>query len=253
MRDDSEWLTLGQAARFLGVAQSTIRKWSDQGRVPAFYTPGGHRRYRRADLETFLERSGPGGQAKSGPLVLLVDDDENVRELVRINLEFEGYTVREAADADRRARSDRRGEARPCPPRRDDAARRRLGDAAPHAGALRRRLDPGRDVQRQGRRAGGRSRQRAAARRHSSASRSTCSSSSSRRSSSRRSEPPSRALDRRASLRAARRRLRLALADRSLGRRVARACVRARAPPPQPTAFVLVLLADAAAYGLRTR
>jgi len=99
MRDDSEWLTLGQAARFLGVAQSTIRKWSDQGRVPAFYTPGGHRRYRRTDLETFLERSGPGGQPKGGPLVLLVDDDERVRELVRINLEFEGYSVREAADA----------------------------------------------------------------------------------------------------------------------------------------------------------
>jgi excisionase family DNA binding protein len=100
MRDDSEWLTLGQAARFLGVAQSTIRKWSDQGRVPAFYTPGGHRRYRRADLETFLERSGPGGQPKGGPLVLLVDDDASVRELVRVNLEFEGYTVREAADAE---------------------------------------------------------------------------------------------------------------------------------------------------------
>ena len=41
---DPEWLTLGQAAKYLGVAQSTIRKWSDQGRVPAFYTPGGHRR-----------------------------------------------------------------------------------------------------------------------------------------------------------------------------------------------------------------
>ena len=99
-RDDTEWLTLGQAARFLGVAQSTIRKWSDQGRVPTFYTPGGHRRYRRSDLETFLERSGPGGQSRSGPLVLLVDDDAKVRELVRINLEFEGYDVREAAGAD---------------------------------------------------------------------------------------------------------------------------------------------------------
>jgi excisionase family DNA binding protein len=99
-RDDSEWLTLGQAARFLGVAQSTIRKWSDQGRVPAFYTPGGHRRYRRSDLEAFLDRSGPGGRSKSGPLVLLVDDDEKVRELVRVNLEFEGYTVREAGSAD---------------------------------------------------------------------------------------------------------------------------------------------------------
>ena len=99
-RDDSEWLTLGQAARFLGVAQSTIRKWSDNGRVPAFYTPGGHRRYRRSDLETFLERSGPGGKPKSGPLVLLVDDDEKVRELVRVNLEFEGYKVREAGSAE---------------------------------------------------------------------------------------------------------------------------------------------------------
>jgi excisionase family DNA binding protein len=97
---EGEWLTLGQAARFLGVAQSTIRKWSDQGRVPAFYTPGGHRRYRRADLEAFLERSGPGGQSKSGPLVLLVDDDARVRELVRVNLEFEGYRVREAAGAE---------------------------------------------------------------------------------------------------------------------------------------------------------
>jgi len=99
-RDESEWLTLGQAARFLGVAQSTIRKWSDQGRVPAFYTPGGHRRYRRGDLESFLDRSGPGGRPKAGPLVLLVDDDDKVRELVRVNLEFEGYTVREAASAE---------------------------------------------------------------------------------------------------------------------------------------------------------
>ena len=99
-RDDTEWLTLGQAARFLGVAQSTIRKWSDQGRVPAFYTPGGHRRYRRSDLESFLDRSGPAGRPKPGPLVLLVDDDAKVRELVRVNLEFEGYIVREAGSAE---------------------------------------------------------------------------------------------------------------------------------------------------------
>src|SRR5256885_9451651 len=97
---DPDWLTLGQAARYLGVAQSTIRKWSDQGRVPAFYTPGGHRRYRRLDLEHFLERSGPGGKGRPGPLVLLVDDDEKVRELVRVNLEFEGYAVREAGSAE---------------------------------------------------------------------------------------------------------------------------------------------------------
>jgi excisionase family DNA binding protein len=95
---EHDWLTLGQAARYLGVAQSTIRKWSDDGRVPAFYTPGGHRRYRRPDLDAFLERSGPG--AGSEPVVLIVDDDERLREYIRVNLETEGYEVREAASAE---------------------------------------------------------------------------------------------------------------------------------------------------------
>jgi excisionase family DNA binding protein len=97
---DPDWLTLGQAAKYLGVAQSTIRKWSDHGRVPAFYTPGGHRRYRRPDLDNFLNRSGPGGSTQQGPLVLIVDDDERVREYVRVNLEMEGYAVREAGNAE---------------------------------------------------------------------------------------------------------------------------------------------------------
>src|SRR5437763_12898189 len=92
--NEPDWLTLGQAAKYLGVAQSTIRKWSDQGRVPAFYTPGGHRRYKRADLDAFLERSGPSGATSSGgPGVLIVDDDERFREYVRWNPELEGSSV----------------------------------------------------------------------------------------------------------------------------------------------------------------
>src|SRR5438552_480722 len=97
---ETDWLTLGQAAKYLGGAQSTIRKWSDLGRVPAFYTPGGHRRYRRGDLDAFLESSGPGGSRQSGPLVLIVDDDEHMREYVKVNLELEGYSVRAVGSAD---------------------------------------------------------------------------------------------------------------------------------------------------------
>src|SRR5438046_8978528 len=90
---EPDWLTLGQAAKYLGVAQSTIRKWSDQGRVPAFYTPGGHRRYRKGDLDQFLERSGPSGTTEGGSsMVLIVDDDPRMREYVRVNLEMEGYS-----------------------------------------------------------------------------------------------------------------------------------------------------------------
>ncbi len=96
---DLDWLTLGQAAGHLGVAQSTLRKWTDAGRVPAFKTPGGHRRYRRRDLESFLEHSRSSTEP-SGPLVLIVDDDAGIRSFVRANLELEGYVVREAGNAE---------------------------------------------------------------------------------------------------------------------------------------------------------
>ncbi len=97
-----EWLTLGQAAAFLGAAQSTVRKWADRKLLPAFYTPGGHRRFRRADLEAFLV-GGPTA-AQSGQTtaarVLVVDDDAGLRDFNRTNLEADGYSVREAGSAD---------------------------------------------------------------------------------------------------------------------------------------------------------
>jgi excisionase family DNA binding protein len=93
-----DWLTLGQAASYLGVAQSTVRKWSDGGRLPAFYTPGGHRRFRRSDLDDFLGGS-RAPHAGGTPLVLVVDDAK-LREFIRVNLEMDGYAVREAANAD---------------------------------------------------------------------------------------------------------------------------------------------------------
>jgi excisionase family DNA binding protein len=100
--NEPDWLTLGQAAKYLGMAQSTIRKWSDNGRLPAFYTPGGHRRYRRSDLDIFLERGGSftPRRGEGRRLILIVDDDARLREFVRVNLEMEGYSVREASNAD---------------------------------------------------------------------------------------------------------------------------------------------------------
>src|SRR5919204_6663323 len=85
---ESDWLTLGQAAKYLGVAQSTVRKWSDGGRLPAFYTPGGHRRFRRSDLDEFLGGS-RAPRTGSTPLVLVVDDDPRLREFIRVNLEMD--------------------------------------------------------------------------------------------------------------------------------------------------------------------
>ena len=51
---DERWLSIQAACKLLGVDQSTLRRWSDSGRIPVFRTPGGHRRYREADLQRLL-------------------------------------------------------------------------------------------------------------------------------------------------------------------------------------------------------
>ena len=58
-----ERLALGPASRLLGVDPDTLRRWADEGRVPAFTTPGGHRRFERRALERMIasRRTGPAG------------------------------------------------------------------------------------------------------------------------------------------------------------------------------------------------
>ncbi len=50
MSETSEWLSLRQAAELLGVHPATVRNWADEGKIAARRTPGGHRRFRKADL-----------------------------------------------------------------------------------------------------------------------------------------------------------------------------------------------------------
>ncbi len=54
-RSTAEWLSLGPASRVLGVDPDTLRRWADAGRVRSFATPGGHRRFARADLHRLQE------------------------------------------------------------------------------------------------------------------------------------------------------------------------------------------------------
>lgn len=49
-----EWLSLGEAARRLGVDPDTLRRWADSGKVEVFHTPGGHRRFPRAAIEALI-------------------------------------------------------------------------------------------------------------------------------------------------------------------------------------------------------
>lgn len=48
------WLPLRDAAALLGVDEGTLRHWADQGKVRAFRTPGGHRRFLEEDLRALM-------------------------------------------------------------------------------------------------------------------------------------------------------------------------------------------------------
>ena len=94
------WLTLGHAAAYLGVAPHTVRKWSDQGRLPALITPGGHRRFREQDLEAFIRSSTQTSTPSSRPLVLVIEGDADLRAYLRVQLELAGYEVHAAESVD---------------------------------------------------------------------------------------------------------------------------------------------------------
>lgn len=48
-------LTPAQVASVFNVTVATVGAWADAGRLPYFRTPAGHRRYRRSDVEKFLD------------------------------------------------------------------------------------------------------------------------------------------------------------------------------------------------------
>ena len=50
-------VTIGEASHILGVSEAALRQWTDAGQVKAFVTPGGHRRYSRAELKKFTASS----------------------------------------------------------------------------------------------------------------------------------------------------------------------------------------------------
>lgn len=48
------WLELSEAAEYLGVHFTTLRRWADDGQVPCIRTPGGRRRFKKLELEAFM-------------------------------------------------------------------------------------------------------------------------------------------------------------------------------------------------------
>jgi len=56
---NARWVSIRRACELLGVNQATLRHWTDEGKVRAYVTPGGHRRYLEDDLHQLTEVSPP--------------------------------------------------------------------------------------------------------------------------------------------------------------------------------------------------
>lgn len=54
-----EWLSLQEASERLHVHADTLRQWADRGRIRSFRTPGGHRRFQAADVESLAAQASP--------------------------------------------------------------------------------------------------------------------------------------------------------------------------------------------------
>jgi excisionase family DNA binding protein len=50
-------VNISEASRILDVSEQALRRWTDEGKIKAFITPGGHRRYSRLELKRFINHN----------------------------------------------------------------------------------------------------------------------------------------------------------------------------------------------------
>jgi excisionase family DNA binding protein len=53
MEGIAKLMGVGEAALYLSVSAASLRKWSNEGLVPVYRTPGGQRRFSSNDLDDF--------------------------------------------------------------------------------------------------------------------------------------------------------------------------------------------------------
>ena len=75
---------ISEACQILRVSETALRQWTDEGKIKAFITPGGHRRYQVSDLKKFMSS----GQKAIGIKDLATEIEETARLHREIGLKF---------------------------------------------------------------------------------------------------------------------------------------------------------------------
>ncbi|MFC6668798.1 response regulator [Marinobacterium aestuariivivens] len=97
-------LTSAEAAKLLGVSLRTVQLWVEQGILPAWKTPGGHRRLPLESVQQLLDQqaaqvSGQSVKEETGPAkLLIVEDKPHLRKLysqyfLHLNMPVKVYTA----------------------------------------------------------------------------------------------------------------------------------------------------------------
>lgn len=69
-RDERQLVfTSSQAARYVGVSLATVRRWTDAGHIECYRTPGGQRRFSRAQLDQFIASMQRAGASEDAAVV----------------------------------------------------------------------------------------------------------------------------------------------------------------------------------------
>ena len=61
-REDGPLLTPGEVAGIFRVDPRTVTRWAEAGRIASVRTPGGHRRFREAEIKGLLRGEREGGE-----------------------------------------------------------------------------------------------------------------------------------------------------------------------------------------------
>ena len=93
--------TTFEAAKICHVTHHSIKNWIKQGLIRASRTPGGHYRILEDDLDAFREEYDmfPRDKGPSKRRVMIVDDDEDARDLIESMLSGEGYELIKVSNA----------------------------------------------------------------------------------------------------------------------------------------------------------
>ena len=66
-KPQSELMTPAEVADVFRVDPKTVARWANSGKMPSIRTLGGHRRFRRADIEALLKASDLDGEGALEP------------------------------------------------------------------------------------------------------------------------------------------------------------------------------------------